>query len=148
MKIQKATLNDLEQLTFLFDQYMIFYKKESNIEKHKAYLKARLENNEAYIFIAFDENKVGIGFVLLYPLFSSVKLDKILILNDLYTNATCRNKGIGEQLINQSIALAKELNIDLIRLRTAHNNTIAQGLYDKMGFKKDEIFYTYNLDLH
>ena len=48
--IRKATLQDLDQLTNLFDQYVVFYKNPSNIEKHKAYLKDRIENNEATVF--------------------------------------------------------------------------------------------------
>lgn len=147
MTIQKATLNDIDQLTKLFDQYLVFYKKPSNLEKHKSYLKQRIEKDEAYIFIAFDKNNNGIGFTLLYPTFSSVKLDKILILNDLFVDSSIRNCGIGEQLINRSILLAKELKIDMIRLRTANDNLTSQGLYDKIGFKRDEIYYTYDLNL-
>ena len=47
--IRKATLQDLDQVTRLFDEYVVFYKNPSNYEKHKAYLKERLENNEATV---------------------------------------------------------------------------------------------------
>ena len=72
--IRKATLQDLDQLTTLFDQYLVFYKKPSNIEKHKSFLKERLENNEAIIFMAFDDTikEKAIGFTLIYPTFSSI----------------------------------------------------------------------------
>ena len=73
---RKATTQDLDQLTNLFDQYVVFYKNPSNYEKHKNYLKERLENNEAIIFVATDdedENKL-IGFALIYVTFSSLAL--------------------------------------------------------------------------
>ncbi len=145
--IRKASLIDLDQLTPLFDKYLIFYKKKSNLEKHKSFLKERIENNEAIIFMAFDdENKdKAIGFALIYPTFSSVLLSKILILNDLYVDSTIRKNGIGEKLILETVALAKELDSDLIRLRTAKNNVIAQGLYHKMGFVRDEFLHSYDL---
>jgi ribosomal protein S18 acetylase RimI-like enzyme len=145
--IRKASLKDLDQLTPLFDKYLIFYKKQSNLEKHKSFLKERIENNEAIIFMAFDdENKdKAIGFALIYPTFSSVLLSKILILNDLYVDSTIRKNGIGEKLILETVALAKELDSDLIRLRTAKNNIIAQGLYHKMGFVRDEFLHSYDL---
>lgn len=145
--IRKASLKDLDQLTPLFDKYLIFYKKKSNLEKHKSFLKERIENNEAIIFMAFDdENKdKAIGFALIYPTFSSVLLSKILILNDLYVDSTIRKNGIGEKLILETVALAKELDSDLIRLRTAKNNIIAQGLYHKMGFVRDEFLHSYDL---
>ncbi|WP_310380218.1 GNAT family N-acetyltransferase [Flavobacterium sp.] len=145
--IRKATLKDLDQLTTLFDQYVVFYKRPSNHEKHKAYLKERIENNEATVFMAFDDEKPekAIGFTLVYVTFSSLALNKILILNDLFVDSTIRKKGTGEQLILQTVELSKELGSNLIRLRTAKNNTIAQGLYHKMGFVRDEHLYTYDL---
>jgi len=145
--IRKATIQDLDQLTPLFDQYLIFYKKPSNFEKHKSFLKERLENNEAIIFMAFDDTikDKAIGFTLIYPTFSSILLSKILILNDLYVDSTIRNNGTGEKLILKTIELAKELGVKLVRLRTAKNNVIAQGLYHKMGFVRDDLVYTYDL---
>jgi ribosomal protein S18 acetylase RimI-like enzyme len=145
--IRKATLQDLDQLTTLFDQYLVFYKKPSNIEKHKSFLKERIENNEAIIFLAFDDEikEKAIGFTLIYPTFSSILLSKILILNDLYVDSTIRNNGTGEKLILKTVELAKELGVKLVRLRTAKNNIIAQGLYHKMGFIRDDLVYTYDL---
>ena len=145
--IRKATIEDLDQITVLFDKYLVFYKKPSNLEKHKAYLKERIENNEAIIFLAFDDENKAVGFTLIYITFSSLLLNKIVILNDLYVNSTTRNNGIGEQLILKTIELAKELDTNLIRLRTAKNNVVAQGLYHKMGFVRDEVLYGYDLVL-
>jgi len=145
--IRKATIQDLDQLTTLFDQYLVFYKKPSNIEKHKSFLKERLENNEAIVFMAFDDEikEKAIGFTLIYPTFSSVLLSKILILNDLYVDSSIRKNGTGEKLILKTVELAKELGVKLVRLRTAKNNIIAQGLYHKMGFVRDDLVYTYDL---
>lgn len=145
--IRKATLEDLDQLTRLFDQYVVFYKKPSNYEKHKAYLKERMENNEAIIYLAFDESnpKTAIGFVLNYITFSSLALNKIVILNDLFVDSTTRKNGIGKKLILETVVLAKELGSNLVRLRTAKNNFTAQGLYHKMGFVRDEVLYSYDL---
>lgn len=145
--IRKATLDDLDQVTHLFDQYVVFYKKPSNYEKHKAYLKERITNNEATIFLAFDDSNldIAIGFTLLYVTFSSLALNKIVILNDLFVDTKIRKSGIGEKLILETVAFAKELGSNLIRLRTAKNNIIAQGLYHKMGFVRDEVLYSYDL---
>jgi ribosomal protein S18 acetylase RimI-like enzyme len=145
--IRKATLQDLDQLTNLFDQYVVFYKNPSNIEKHKSYLKERMENNEATIFLAFDEKnpEKAIGFTLIYVTFSSLALNRILILNDLYVDPNVRKNGVGEKLISQAVVLAKELGSNLIRLRTAKSNTVAQGLYNKMGFVREDYIFSYDL---
>lgn len=145
--IRKATIEDLDQLTIMFDKYLVFYKRPSNMSKQKSFLKERIENNEAIIYIAFDdENKdKAIGFTLIYTTFSSLLLDKILILNDLYVDKTIRKNGVGEKLIHQTIELAKELGVTLIRLRTAKNNVAAQSLYLKTGFIRDKFSYTFDL---
>jgi ribosomal protein S18 acetylase RimI-like enzyme len=148
--IRKATITDLNQLTNLFDQYVVFYKKPSNLEKHYSYLKERLENNEATIFVSFDEvnqDKIN-GFALIYVTFSSLALNKILILNDLFVDSSIRKNGIGEKLILKTVELAKELESNVIRLRTAKNNTAAQGLYHKMGFIREDYLYSYDLTVN
>jgi ribosomal protein S18 acetylase RimI-like enzyme len=147
---RKATLQDLDQLTHLFDQYVVFYKKPSDYEKHREYLRERIENNEATIFIAFDAinpDKI-IGFALIYVTFSSLALNKILILNDLFVDPSTRKNGIGEKLILKTVAFAKELGSNIIRLRTSKSNTIAQGLYNKMGFQREDYLYSYDLTVN
>ena len=73
MNYRKATVKDLNQVAILFDKYRVFYRKESNIEEAKVFLKERIENNDSEIFVAENENQL-IGFVQLYPLFSSTRL--------------------------------------------------------------------------
>ena len=144
---RKANIQDLDQLTNLFDQYVVFYKNPSNYEKHYSYLKERLENNEAFIFVACDDENTDkiIGFVLNYVTFSSLALNKIVILNDLFVDSSARKKGIGEKLISQTETFAKEIGSHTIRLRTAKTNNAAQKLYHKMGFVREDYLYSYDL---
>lgn len=144
---RKANIQDLDQLTKLFDQYVVFYKSPSNHEKHHDFLKERLENNEATIFVAFEDENPDkiIGFALNYITFSSLALNKIVILNDLFVDSSARKKGVGEKLILETVALAKEIGSHTIRLRTAKSNTAAQKLYHKMGFVREDYLYSYDL---
>ncbi|OOV29648.1 hypothetical protein BXU11_07190 [Flavobacterium sp. LM5] len=143
--IRKATLNDLDSLALMFDQYLVFYKKKSDLERHKNYLKERLENNEAIVYMAFDEQNNPIGFVLNYITFSSLLLNKIVILNDLFVDTSLRKNGTAKKLIEETKDLAKKIGAPVIRLRTAKNNFAAQNLYHKMGFVRDEHLYGYDL---
>lgn len=145
--IRKATISDIDALAILFDQYLVFYKKSYDAKTLKNYLTERLENNEAIVFMAFDEQNNAIGFVLNYITFSSLLLNKIVILNDLFVDSKIRNQGIARALIEETKNLGKEINAPLIRLRTAKNNFTAQSLYHKMGFVRDEHLYGYDLTL-
>jgi GNAT superfamily N-acetyltransferase len=145
--IRKATLHDIDALTVLFDQYLVFYRKNSDLVNHKAYLKDRLESNEAIVFMAFDAQDKAIGFALNYITFSSLLLNKIVILNDLYVDQNIRKNGTAKALIEETKKLALELGSPIVRLRTAKNNFAAQNLYHKMGFVRDEHLYGYDLNL-
>ena len=145
--IKQLQIENLAQLVPLFDEYMVFYEKESNPLKHEAYLRERIENNEATVFIAYDNNDQPVGFVLNYHSFSSTALGRIIVLNDLYVSATERNKGIGQRMIDRTLELAKELGAVRVDLGTAKTNIQAQGLYEKIGFAQDTEFYSYSYSL-
>ena len=102
MIIQKATVNELDTIVELFDLYRVFYEQKSDINAAKVYLDERLRNEESIIFIAKDDENT-VGFVQLYPSFSSVSMRRTWILNDLFVRETNRGKGVGEKLIKTAI---------------------------------------------
>ncbi|WP_208103241.1 hypothetical protein [Myroides sp. LoEW2-1] len=80
-KIRKANLEDLQELSQLFNEYRVFYRQVSNLERSMEFIKNRLLNNESDVFIALVEDKV-VGFVQLYKLFHYIKLEKQWLLSD------------------------------------------------------------------
>ena len=145
MIIQKATLTELEPLTELFDLYRMFYKQESDLEGAKQFLSERISKDESVAFIALD-GKNPLGFVQLYPSFSSVGMKRSWILNDLYVKKEARGKGVGENLLKKAIEFAKETGAKGLFLETTNDNYNAQRLYEKIGFKKEaNYFYYYSI---
>lgn len=145
MNIQQATLNELNALTELFELYRSFYKQESNIEGAREFLKERLINKESVVFIAFDENN-PIGFVQLYPSFSSVSMERLWVLNDLYVKEIARKKGFAEELMKKAINFAEGTGAKGILLETDKENFPAQRLYEKIGFEREtSYFYFYSI---
>ncbi|MEH7495728.1 GNAT family N-acetyltransferase [Neobacillus niacini] len=142
MSIQKATLSELNFLTELFDSYRVFYQQESDIEGARAFLKERLVKEDSVVFIAYDESN-PVGFVQLYPTFSSVSMKRSWVLNDLYVNASARKKGFGEKLIMKAIEFAEETGAKGVSLETGSDNVSAQSLYEKIGFKKESNYFYY-----
>ncbi|MEW7276974.1 GNAT family N-acetyltransferase [Aquimarina sp. 2201CG1-2-11] len=142
--IKKVSIEELDSLVDLFNQYMIFYKQPSNKEKYKSYLNDRLKNKEATVYIALDPGNNPAGFVLNYYSFSSVSQGKIIVLNDLFVAPEYRKKGIAELLINASFGLAKEVGAIRVDLGTAKDNFTAQRLYEKIGFVRDDEFFAYS----
>ena len=86
------------------------------------------------------------GFVQLYPSFSSVSMKRIWILNDLFVHEDYRKQGVAEALIERSKELAEETGAISIILETQSSNINAQKLYDKTGFEKDTESYFYYIN--
>ena len=135
MTITRAKLKDLNDLAPLFDDYRKFYKQDSNLEGAKRFLKQRMIKNDSIIYIAY-ENDEAIGFTQLYPLFSSVSMRSMYMLNDLFVNSNHRGQGIGEALINRAKHLCQSENNKGLAIQTAIDNP-AQQLYQRLGFIKD-----------
>jgi len=145
MKIIQAQIKHLDDLAPLSDGYRMFYKQDSNLEKAKSFLKERITNKESTIYIAYINDK-AIGFTQLYPLFSSVSMQPIYMLNDLFVDSNYRNKGVGNVLIQAAKNLCTKNNNKGLAIQTAYNNP-AQHLYERLGFKKDtdlQFFWSVN----
>jgi GNAT superfamily N-acetyltransferase len=146
IKIQQATIHQLEPLSILFDSYRVFYKKNSDVESAKKFLHERIDKNESIIFVSFDEKNVMTGFTQLYPLFSSTRMKRLWLLNDLFVNSNYRGQGFSVALIEQAKKLCKETNACGLMLETAKTNDIGNKLYPKTGFTLDEDHNYYSWD--
>ena len=139
--IRVAKADDLEQIAVLFDEFRKFYAQNSDIDGAKAYLKERMNNNESIIFVAKNEEKL-IGFIQMYPTFSSVSMMKDMIMNDLYVFPEFRKKGIGKALLETAKKFSKDNNYKGLWVETANDNP-ARSLYEHLGWEKDVSFVHY-----
>lgn len=146
IEIKKATISDLDQLLPLFDGYRVWYRKESDLNGGRTFLNNRLTGNDAVIYIAWANDK-AVGFTQLYPSFSSTRMQRLWILNDLYVEIGQRGKGISKQLINAAKDLAVKTKACGLLLETEKNNEIGNNLYPATGFELEENnFYFWNVN--
>jgi len=138
MHIRQATIHDLELLVPLFEEYRIFYRQSPDSNKAHFFLKERLEHNESLIYLAFAKasSDKAIGFTQLYPIFSSISMERMYILNDLFIDPNHRNKGVGQALINavKDLCIKEEQKGIVIQTETTNP---AQHLYERLEFTKD-----------
>ncbi len=146
IQIERATINELYLLAPLFDAYRVFYEQASDMELAKRFLQQRILKQESVIFLATESTATtattaGLGFVQLYPSFSSVSAQRLWILNDLFVAPEARRRGVAIALMNQAKAFATEDGAKGLFLETAHDNTHAQALYETLGYTKNPEFY-------
>lgn len=141
IEIIHAEKEHIPDLVPLLDGYRIFYKQPSDKPKAKTFLEDRFDKKESIIFMALADGKPA-GFTQLYRSFSTVGLQPILILNDLYVSNEFRNKGIGKDLLIWAQAYCKKNSYKGLALETAIDNP-AQKLYEQLGWSKDSHCFHY-----
>lgn len=148
MITRKAVVHDLKELRILFDNYRKFYRKETDIAGAGIFLMERIVNNDSEIFIAENDVREVIGFAQMYPIFSSTRMKRLWLLNDLFIQPEYRSKGISIALINECKNLCRQTNSCGMILETAKDNTIGNDLYLKTGFlpDSDHNYYEWEID--
>ena len=133
MLIKELNDYNIELLLPLFDDYRKFYRKKSDLDGAREFLYDRIVKKEAVVFAAFAGNQM-VGFTVLYPLFSSVRMKPIYLLNDLFVTPEARNQAIGKKLILHAQEYAREKKYAGVMLETEKSNDIGNHLYPSMGF--------------
>lgn len=147
VRIHRADTTHLDGVARLFDAYRGFYGQPSNLNQSREFIAQRMARDESVIFLAQDSAGEALGFVQLFPTFSSIEAHRTWLLGDLFTAPAARGRGVGTQLMNTARAFALLSGAKGLTLETAVDNLSAQGLYESLGYVRDPGYYTYCLDL-
>jgi GNAT superfamily N-acetyltransferase len=146
MQVTLASLEDLDEVSRLFDQYRVFYNQSSDLDSATKFLQERFQNQDSTVLIARDCDRV-VAFIQLYPSFSSVSMKRVWILNDLFVDEFYRKRGIAKLLMSAAEQFARETGAIRLVLSTQISNITAQALYESLGYIKDKDFDHYALRL-
>lgn len=145
--VRQATIHDLDLIAPLFDGYRQFYGQPADLGLAQRFLRDRFQQRESVVLLAVDEEGEGVGFVQLYPLFSSVRAARSYLLNDLFVAPAARRRGVAAALMHEAVDFARAVGAVAMSLSTAHANESAQRLYESLGWKRDEEFREYTFAL-
>lgn len=145
--VRLATLDNLPELSRLFDAYRQFYQQPADLAKARDFIEARLQQNESVIYLAENTDGQAIGLCQLYPSFCSLIAAPIYVLSDLFITPGARRSGAARRLLATAENAAREAGFARLDLTTAKTNLPAQSLYESMGWVRDEVYYTYNRTL-
>ena len=147
VQVHRADATHLDQVASLFDAYRGFYGQPSNLTQSRDFIAERMARDESVIFYADDAEGEALGFVQLFPTFSSIDAHRTFLLGDLFTAPAARGRGVGTLLMNTARAFAVLSGAKGMTLETATDNHLAQKLYEALGYVRDPGYYTYCLDL-
>ena len=147
IQIHRADATHLDDVAQLFDAYRGFYGQPSNLGQSRHFIAERMARDESVIFVAQDGQGLGLGFMQLFPTFSSIEAHRTWLLGDLFTAPEARGRGVARQLMNTARDFASLTGAKGMTLETATDNHTAQKLYESLGYVRDTGYYTYCLDL-
>lgn len=127
---------DLDALVPLFDAYRQFYGQPSDVAAAREWLRSRLRFGESRVLLA-RRGREAAGFAQLYPMFSSVRMARIWVLNDLFVFPATRRQGIARQLLDAAAEFARQDGAAAIQLETARDNAAARATYRAAGWHED-----------
>jgi GNAT superfamily N-acetyltransferase len=146
VNVRQATIADIDDLVPLVDGYRQFYRQLSEPDQIRKFLLDRFEHSQSVIFVAF-RNETTIGFTQLFPSFSTGALARIYVLNDLFVDPQARHCGAGIALLQAAAEYGRRVGALRLVLSTELTNTTAQSLYEKLGWKRNDEFCTYQIAL-
>ncbi|WP_341711815.1 GNAT family N-acetyltransferase [Erythrobacter sp.] len=146
MTVFQADIADLGKLVPLFDAYRQFYGEQPDLERADTFLRDRFERQQSVIFLALSEEE-PVGFTQLYPSFSSTRMARVFILNDLFVAPQARGKGYAKSLLVAARDYGRSVGAVRLSLSTAIDNHVAQDLYVRAGWIRDEQFQVYSFSL-
>ncbi len=147
--VRGAESGDLPQLARLFDSYRVFYGQAADPVAAERFVRDRLSKGDSTVFVAHPESSRSrlLGFTQLYPSYSSVLMQRIYILNDLFVDPAARQTGVGRTLIEAAHAFAEKEGACRVSLATAVDNSAAQRLYESLGYQRDSAFVHYEWEI-
>jgi GNAT superfamily N-acetyltransferase len=105
-----------------------------------------MARGQSVILLALEDDQ-AIGFVQLYPSFSSIRAAARFVLNDLYVEPGRRRGGTGQRLVAIAAAMAREAGAAGLSLVTGVDNLPARTLYERLDWTRETRFLEYGLDL-
>lgn len=135
MEIRRVVAADIPSLVELMVDYVVgfYHQKDQSAQKIEQHIHYILANpREGTQFVLVEADKI-LGFATLYYSYSTLRLQRIAILNDLFVSSAARGRGFGEALFKHCLQFVKDAGVAYLQWETTKDNAVARSLYEKMG---------------
>jgi GNAT superfamily N-acetyltransferase len=148
--IRPAAESDLPSLMPLLRGYCDFYEAapaDAALERMARALIASPDDEQGFLLVAADEGSgVVVGFAACGWKWSSLRGARIVVLEDLFVDASARGRGHADALIAGTAEVARRHGAPAVTWLTRHDNHRARAVYDRVGGHA-EPFVEYELEL-
>ncbi len=143
MELQITDMRDgvLEDVARLYHAYREYFAPHAATDSatSAAFLRDRVERDECRVFAATAGGR-AVGFITLYPLWSSWYCKPIWFLSDLYVDENARGQGAATKLVERVKAFARETGASSIMVELPKKEPHLYTFYARCGFYTDPVF--------
>ncbi len=145
-KDEVRVLQDLNDDVFVDNhKYDPDLKKDwAQSEAGREYFTGALNNPEAVCLVA-EENGKQVGYLVAAPKNFGYRLSKYIEIENMGVSPDFRSKGIGVQLVDKCLELAKKKGYQKVYVNAYFENTKAIAFYEKCGLKKIDVSLERNI---
>jgi ribosomal protein S18 acetylase RimI-like enzyme len=137
--------DDLDALAPLFDAYRVSYGGAPDPNRSRRFLGERLRTGQSMVLIALKGTET-VGFAMLYPSFTSIHLQRLWILSDLFIRPEFRREGAARALVERAADIARETGARGVVLQAPPDNRPAKELYASLQFVEEQRTHHYFLE--
>ena len=142
LTIRHIDQSDKATWLLLWNQYLDYYQEKIPAEvTEQTWNRFLVEGGHKCLLASDSASTLAVGFstYLIHP--STWTLNGYCYLEDLFVEPSARGRGVGRQLIEAVTAIANEMEITRVYWHTHSENSVAQGLYNKVAKKSGMIQY-------
>jgi GNAT superfamily N-acetyltransferase len=111
------------------------------------FYRSRFDSSDAAVLVAEIENEiVGFAYLEFQKRNYEELVEDVVWLHDIYVCPAARSTGVGNALMQASIAAAKDMGGYKLLLSVAAQNEIARAFFNGFGFRTTMLEKTLNLD--
>lgn len=146
IQVTIATEADIDSVAPMYDAYRAFYGAVPDAEGARRFLRERISREESIVLLA-RASREPVGFLQIYPSFSSVAMRPILVVNDLFVRPEARRRGVGFLLLEEAKRQARDRGAVRLTLSTQVTNETAQALYRANGWVRQDDFFVFTFKI-
>jgi GNAT superfamily N-acetyltransferase len=146
--IANVTEADLPELLPLMRGYCDFYEVDPSDDALLAMSRMLIADpGQGLQLIARDDDGTAVGFATIFWTWSTLSAAELGVMNDLFVAPDARGGGWADALIAACAGRCRERGVRELAWQTAHTNTRAQAVYDRVGAQRDERWLDYSLSV-
>jgi GNAT superfamily N-acetyltransferase len=121
-------------------------QKDSDVDTYRKLVKKHIEDSDKKILLAEINDIEIVGMVSMVFLSRLNRINFEMYIPELIVLENYQKRGIGKNLIDSCIVIAKEKKCHRIRLESGNQRKESHQFYEHLGFVQSAISFTKNLD--